>query len=305
MEHEQGAEPRTLSVPEPFSLATTCGPVHWTTGRSPRHRWHEGALTWIGWEGDQVAWRTARQVDADQMDITGTGAPALDAEWGRAVLGTGIALPRYDDPVIAAIAERFPGLRPYCDGSVFDGIVTALVGQSISVAAAAVTQAKLAALFAGPVLIDGQAHRPLPHPEQLAGSTDELIRASGVTWKRAAAIRFAAQEWLAGNLPSDHFAREQPEATVAELMKLPLVGRWTAESVVLWGVGAPNAHPTGDVALRRAARQSYERPELTLNELDVLAEQWQPARGLAARLLWTELFGPAPKGKRRVDADDR
>jgi 3-methyladenine DNA glycosylase/8-oxoguanine DNA glycosylase len=77
-------------------------------------------------------------------------------------------------------------------------------------------------------------------------------------------------------------------------MALPLVGRWTAESVVLWGIGAPDAHPTGDVALLRAARAAYGRPELTLKELDVLAEQWRPARGLAARLLWTELFGPAP-----------
>lgn len=82
--------------------------------------------------------------------------------------------------------------------------------------------------------------------------------------------------------------------TIVELMKLPLVGRWTAESVVLWGVGAPNAHPTGDVALLRAARLAYERPDLTLKDLDVLAEQWQSARGLAARLLWTDLFGPAP-----------
>ncbi|MDQ3653533.1 MAG: hypothetical protein M3457_00445, partial [Chloroflexota bacterium] len=164
-----------------------------------------------------------------------------------------------------------------------------------SVAAAAVTQAKLAALFAEPVTIEGEPYRPLPHPSQLAGSTDDLIRTSGVTWKRAAAIRFAARELLAGNLPTDDFAREQPEAAVTELMKLPLVGRWTAESVVLWGVGAPNAHPTGDVALLRAARLAYGQPEMTLKELDVLAEQWQPARGLAARLLWTDLFGPAPE----------
>lgn len=210
------------------------------------------------------------------------------------MLGADIALPSYDDPVITVIAGRFPGLHPYCDGSVFDGIVTAIVGQSISVAAAAVTQAKLAAFFCEPTMIDGMAYRPLPHAAQLAESTDELIRSSGVTWRRAAAIRFAAAEFLAGNLPADQFAREQPVATVSELMKLPLVGRWTAESVVLWGVGSPNAHPTGDVALLRAARAAYGLPDLTLKGLDVLAERWQPARGLAARLLWTDLFGRAP-----------
>ncbi len=294
MEPDPGATRRTLAVPAPFSLAAICGPVYWTTGRSPRHRWDDGQLTWVGWEEERVVWRSARQASGETLDITGSSAQERDAEWGMAVLGAHISLPQYDDPVIADIARRFPGLHPYCDGSVFEGIVTAIVGQSISVAAAAVTQAKLAALFAEPVMIDGEPYRPLPHPAQLAESTDEQIRSSGVTWKRAAAIRFAAREWLDGNLPADRFAREQPEATVAELMKLPLVGRWTAESVVLWGVGAPNAHPTGDVALLRAARQAYERPELTLKQLDVLAEHWCPARGLAARLLWTQLFGPAP-----------
>ncbi len=303
MQHEQSPKRRTLVVPAPFSLTVTCGPVHWTTGRSPRHRWHDGALTWIGWEGDRIAWRTARQT-GDVLDITGTGSPDLDAEWGRCVLGSAIALPLYDDPVIAEIARRHPGLHPYCDGSVFEGIVTAIVGQSISVAAAAVTQAKLAALFTEPVLIDGHEYRPLPRPDQLADASDELVRTAGVTWKRAGAIRFAARELLAGNLPSDQFARDHPEETVIELLKLPLVGRWTAESVVLWGVGAPNAHPTGDVALLRAARLAYGQPDLTLKDLDVLAEQWQPARGLAARLLWTQLFGPAPDPTRHDGHDD-
>jgi 3-methyladenine DNA glycosylase/8-oxoguanine DNA glycosylase len=304
MEKDDHASRRTLTVPEPFSLATTCGPVHWTTGRSPRHGWHDGALTWIGWEGNRIAWRTARQVGRAGLDITGHRSPNLDAEWGRRVLGSGIALPRYDDSVIAEIAGRHPGLHPYCDGSVFEGVVTAIVGQSISVAAAAVTQARLAALFAEPILIGVHEYRPLPRPDQLADASDELVRSSGVTWKRAGAIRFAAQEYLAGNLPADQVARERPEVTIVELMKLPLVGRWTAESVVLWGVGAPNAHPTGDVALLRAARLAYERPDLTLKDLDVLAEQWQPARGLAARLLWTDLFGPAPDPTRRDEHCD-
>jgi 3-methyladenine DNA glycosylase/8-oxoguanine DNA glycosylase len=136
---------------------------------------------------------------------------------------------------------------------------------------------------------------PLPRADQLADASVELIRASGVTWKRAEAIRHAAREMIAGNLPGDEAARQDPEETVRALIALPLVGRWTAESIVLWGTGAPNAHPTGDVALLRAAKAAYDRPELTLKELDVLAEQWQPARGLAARLLWTEFFGPAPE----------
>ena len=294
MHAEHCGDLRILDVPSILSLATTCGPVFWTTNRSPRHRWEDGALTWTGWEGEVAVWRRCTQRECGVLDITGTGAAALDEEWGRSVLGTHIGLPRYVDPVIQQIGERFPGLHPYCDGSVFEGVITAIAGQSISVAAAAVTQAKLAALFADPITIDNHDYRPLPRADQLADAQVDLIRASGVTWKRAEAIKYAAQQQVAGNLPTDEFARTNPNDTVVALLDLPLVGRWTAESVVLWGVGAPNAHPTGDVALLRAARNAYDRQDLTLKELDVLAEQWQPARGLAARLLWTELFGPAP-----------
>lgn len=295
MRDNNGRAHRSLSVDTPFSLAATCGPVHWTTGRSPYHQWEGGSLTWVGWEGEDIAWRRCIQAAPDRIDITGESDPARDAEWGKAVLGVKARLPAYDDPVMATLARRFPGLRPYCDGSVFKGVVTAIVGQSISVAAAAVTQARLAALFGNEVEIGGRTFRPLPRPDQLAEAPVALIRESGVTWKRAEAIQHAARRYLAGELPGDEAARRDPEEAVRMLLELPLVGRWTAESVVLWGVGAPNAHPTGDVALLRAARAAYERPDLTLKELDRLAEQWQPARGLAARLLWTALFGPAPE----------
>ncbi len=210
------------------------------------------------------------------------------------VLGMGGIMSAFADPVIQRLSLQFPGLRAYCDGSLFDGIVTSIVGQSISVAAAAVTQAKLAAIFAPPTVIDGRAFRPLPNAQQLAEASPEQIRQSGVTWKRAEGIQYAARQQIAGALPSDSEARDRPDEAVRALMELPLVGRWTAESAALWGIGAPDAHPTGDIALLRAARHSYENQDLTLRDLDRLSDAWRPGRGLAARLLWTALFGPAP-----------
>ncbi len=287
---------RHLGVPEDFSLAQTCGPVHWTTGRSPRHGWHDGELTWVGWESGVVAWRTVRETAAGVLEVRGTGRSCLDSSWAESVLGISMTLPRFRDETMHRLAITYPGMRPYCDGSIFDGIITAIVGQSISVAAAAVTQSRLAALFADSIAIDGRDYRPLPPASLLADASVALVRESGVTWKRAEALVQAAREAVAGNLPDDESARIDPEGAVRELMRLPLVGRWTAESVVLWGIGAPNAHPTGDVALLRAAKLAYGIDDLSLKDLDVLAEKWQPARGLAARLLWTNLFGPAPAG---------
>lgn len=220
-----------------------------------------------------------------------------DREWGRRVLGLDRPLPAFADPVLAQLAAAFPGLRPLGDGSLFDGLVTGIVGQSISVAAAAVTQARLAARFADPVALDGRAFYPLPTATQLADAPTASVRESGVSWKRAEAIVAAARAQLAGELPTDDEARANPDEAMRCLRALPLVGRWTAESALLWGIGAPDAHPTGDVALLRAARHAYADPDLTMKELDALAERWRPFRALAARLLWTALFGPAPEAE--------
>lgn len=78
-----------------------------------------------------------------------------------------------------------------------------------------------------------------------------------------------------------------------ELRTLPLVGPWTAASALLWGPGEPDAYPRGDVVLLRAARLAYDQDEMTMNDLDRIAEGWRPYRAIASRLLWTGLLGPA------------
>ena len=280
-----------------FSLAETCGPAAWVGHRSPRQAWIGETFVHACWEQGSPVWRAVTQREPGLLSIIGTANPDLDNAFLDTVLGSRIELPVFTDPVIAELAARFPGLCPLNDGSLFEGAITSIVGQSISVAAAAVTQAKLARLFVEPMTIAGRDFRPLPSARQLSTAPTGLIRQSGVTMKRAEAIRHLARVELAGTLPSAAEARADPERAVAALITLPGIGRWTAESTLLWGIGAVDSHPTGDVALLRAARFAYDRPEMTLRDLDVLSDDWRPARSLAARLLWTSLFGIAPLDK--------
>jgi len=284
---------RTILIERQFSLAQTCGPAAWVGARSPRQAWINGAFLHVEWEGEHIVWRRVSQPAADALTIVGTASPDEDVAWMRRVLGSEVVMPVFTEPAIALLADRYPGMRPLNDGSLFNGLLSSIVGQSISVAAAAVTQAKLAAAFTAPIELEGRAFWPLPRADQLAEASVALIRTSGVTWKRAEAVQAVARAELAGELPSDDDALREPDVVAKALVALPGVGRWTAESALLWGVGAVDAHPSGDVALLRATRLAYDDPALTLRDLDALAERWSPARALAARLLWTDLFGIA------------
>lgn len=290
--------PRSIRVSPPFSLARTCASVLWARGRWPSVHWRDGALTWVGWEGERVVWRFARSDPAvpSHLIVRGTADPARDESWARGKLGIAEPAPDHADPVLQRIGAELVGLRPWSAGSLPEGLITAIVGQSISVAAAAVTEARLAALYHEGVELDGRRFWPFPRLDQLADSPPATVRQSGVTWRRAEAIVAAARAALDGRIPDRATARRDPTGTREALRALPLVGPWTAESALLWGIAEPDAHPAGDVALLRAARLAYAQPEMTMKDLDRLAEDWRPARAWAARLLWANLLGTPDDG---------
>lgn len=290
--YEPGASFQDLDVPPAFSLSQSCAPAWWVGDRSPRHAWIDGSLVVVELREERLHWRRVSQPGPGVLRITGSdGRGESDQDWAGRVLRIADPMPDFADPEILRLASAYAGLRPYCDGSLFDGLVTAIIGQSISLKSAAAAQFKLARSFNAGIELCGREFVPLPAATQLADASAELIRASGVTWKRAEGIIVAAKEYLAGNLPADDVARSAPDEAIRELMALPMVGRWTAESVLLWGIGAIDAHPTNDVALLNAARETYGLPELDFKGLDALAERWRPGRSIAARLLWTKMFG--------------
>jgi 3-methyladenine DNA glycosylase/8-oxoguanine DNA glycosylase len=284
--------PRTLEIEPPFSLADTCAPVAWAGGRWANQDWVDDALVWVGREEDRVVHRVVRQGAPErELSIEGDADPLLDRDWTARVLGSGRTMPRILDPVLAAIAARYPGLRPHSSGSLFDGLIDSIVGQSITVLAAAVVSARLASYFHPGIELGGRIFWPSPRPVDLANADPFRLRMTGVTWKRAEALVIAGQAALDGRViePAD----DEPDRLRAMLLARPLVGMWTAESAQLWGIGEDDAYPSGDVALLRAARRAYGLPEMTMKELDARAAGWVGYRAWASRLLWIEQFGSA------------
>ena len=278
---------KTLTVSPPFDLAKTVAPAWWARGRWPNVDARNGTFVWVGWEAGQVAWRSVLQVDVQTLEISGARDTDLDVQWAAAVLGTNAAMPNFDDPIMTALAHEHAGMRPWSAGSLFEGVVSSIVGQSISVAAAATTERRLCERFNQGLHLDGRQFWPPPRPEQLASSSVAFVRESGVTTKRAEAL--VAVGTLFASEPTRAAFNADPVAAMEHLQSISGIGPWTIQSTLLWGIAASDAHPTRDVALLRAARVYY--PDVSdLNALDRVAERWKPYRGWAARLLWLDLL---------------
>jgi 3-methyladenine DNA glycosylase/8-oxoguanine DNA glycosylase len=136
--------------------------------------------------------------------------------------------------------------------------------------------------------LDGRQFWPPPRLEQLASSNAAFVRESGVTTKRAEAL-IAVGTLFACEATREAFNAD-PVMAMQQVASISGIGPWTVQSALLWGIAVPDAHPTRDVALLRAARVHY--PDVAdLRDLDRVAERWKPYRAWAARLLWLDLLG--------------
>lgn len=159
-------------------------------------------------------------------------------------------------------------LRRQADG--FAAMAQAIVGQQVSVAAAAAIWARLDA--AG-----------LTTEAALREASDEDLRAAGLSRPKARYLRGIAEarlDWEGlRDLPDDQ--------AIAHLVALPGIGVWTAEIYLKFALGRADVFAAGDLALQEAARIMYGLPArpgpAALREL---ALPWQPWRAVAARGLW-------------------
>jgi AraC family transcriptional regulator of adaptative response / DNA-3-methyladenine glycosylase II len=76
------------------------------------------------------------------------------------------------------------------------------------------------------------------------------------------------------------------EEQIDSLMRLPGIGHWTANYIAMRALHWPDAFPTGDLVLMRAARSNQR-------QLQQRSEAWRPWRAYAAHYLW-QSSGVAP-----------
>lgn len=285
---------RAIELEQPFDLAKTVAPVWWSGHRSAQVDWRKGVFHWVGWEDDRMVWRSARQGERGRLDICGGRDEARDDDWAAAVLGTRQSLPAFADVMAASLAREHAGMRPWSAGSLYEGFVSAIVGQSISLAAAATVERRLCARFNAPIELAGRDFFPPPRPEQLAHASAERIRECGVTRTRASALIAIGRAFCNPEAVSGVGDLLAARAVARRCLEIPGIGPWTIESALLWGIADPNAYPSGDIALLRAARARHPEIE-TMRDLDHHSRRWGEARGWAARLYWLDLLGHAAR----------
>jgi DNA-3-methyladenine glycosylase II len=248
------------------------------------------------WDGHTYARTLAIDDRAVDVEVTQSGPAALRVvvrgAAGRGVRATVTAalsralgldidladfyrMARADDR-LAPLVERFRGVKPPRFPTVFEAVVNGIACQQLSLTVGIILLGRLCKRCG---LRSPRGTHAFPRPEDIAALTAAQLRALGFNHNKARALLELARTVEAG-FDLEALAELDNQAVVERLVALRGIGRWTAEYVLLRGLGRLTMFPGDDVGARtNLARWMHLRTPLDYERVRRLARRWDPYPG--------------------------
>ena len=199
------------------------------------------------------------------------------------------------DPVLAAADAQTPAFPWRLRPGGFSGLVKMIVEQQVSVASAAAIWRRVEAGLGEAGL--GEAGLGEVTPDAVLARDLDTLRSFGLSAPKARYVLGLADAVRSGQVDFEQLDRLDDAEAVAALTALKGVGRWTAETYLMFCHGRTDVFPAGDVALQEAHRAAAGLAARHGEKaLYLCAEAWRPHRGVAAHLLWA-YYGALKRGE--------
>jgi DNA-3-methyladenine glycosylase II len=191
------------------------------------------------------------------------------------------------DPILASVIadSPLPDLVPHTD--YYRALVNSIIGQQLSVKAAATIRQRFVDLFDG----------TFPSPEQIVTKNIEELRSVGLSRPKASYVQDLAQHIIDGSVRFDTIDQLSNDEIIAELTAVKGIGEWTVHMFLLFCMGRLDVLPTGDLGIRSGIKKLYGLNELpTPDEVREIAAKyhWHPYESAASWYIWRSLDN-APK----------
>lgn len=186
------------------------------------------------------------------------------------------------EPAVARALARAGYPEPRIRERGYRTLLRTIVGQQVSVAAAASVWNKLA----------DRLGEDMP-PEALLATEFDDLRACGLSRQKQGYARSLCELVVAGALELDALPADDEEA-IARLVQVKGIGRWSAEIYLLFAEGRADIWPAGDLGVQAGLQRIFaldERPDEKATR--AMAESWRPHRGAMAIFTWHCYDNPA------------
>lgn len=181
------------------------------------------------------------------------------------------------DELLAELTSPFIGMRPTRFASHFEALLNAVACQQVSLPSGLQVLNRLSQTVGKQI---GQLHT-FPTADALALVEPADIKKVGFSLRKAVTISTIARSIVSGDLELERLNDLSDEQVVSSLTSLPGIGRWSAEYVLLRGMGRLDSFPGDDVggAAKLQKWLSLKTPP-TYAQVQELLVRWHPYQGV-------------------------
>ena len=159
----------------------------------------------------------------------------------------------------------------------FFSLCRSIVGQQVSVAAAATIFGRLEAATG-------------IEPKKVTKLTEKQIKSIGLSRQKAGYIKDLAQHFVDNPEVYNHLGQLSDEEVIADLTAVKGIGVWTAQMFLMFTLVRLDVFAPDDIGLQRAMKQLYGWKSTPGKEkLEKTAAKWRPYRTVACWHLWQSL----------------
>ncbi len=184
------------------------------------------------------------------------------------------------DPVMAKLVKKYPLQLAKTSTTLLSDLLDSIASQQLSVKAGTTIFNRFKNIYDQGTFPDARA---------IAQTSDEVLRACGLSYGKIKYIKGICLAVHEGNLLFDSMHTMTDEHIIAELTKLKGIGQWTAEMMLMSSFNRPDVFSVGDLGLRTAVSRLYNVDRDDKNKIQAISKTWKPYRSYACKLLWKSL----------------
>lgn len=184
------------------------------------------------------------------------------------------------DAKLNALVTQFLGLKPPRFPSVFETLVNAISCQQISLDAGLEIQNRLVK-YINLSVEDTTQHYAFPRPIDIANCTVANLKKIGYSSKKSETLIHLASKLVEDESIFNHLEKRSTNEIINDLCQFKGIGRWSAEYVLLRGLGKIDIFPGDDIGAKNNLQQVLHlKKRIDYTYLSKLIQKWYPYAGL-------------------------
>jgi len=184
------------------------------------------------------------------------------------------------DPRLRLLADEFRGLKPPQFPSIFEAVANGIACQQLSLLVGILLLSRLAHAVGTMSANSQDASHAFPDPVDFREVTVQSLKVLGFSASKSQALLDVTFGVRDRSLDLESLVHFDNQSALERLVKLKGVGRWTAEYVLLRGLGRLDIFPGDDVGARKKlAHFLGKRKPLDYDGVRRAVADWQPYAG--------------------------